>query len=829
MDTLNIFKQKTSKWTILIIILYVIHCSSQQSSQGQHTLQIQPSGKVLSIPSNDKFVLTCRGQGGDISLFSNLRWYNPNNEDIINESLNPEITRNFKVFESNGNLYLKFLNPKPELNGIYQCKGLLQNSETLSSQIDIKIYEDIKLEQCPQMQYLIKGNVGERINCKASANPKPKIIWTKGSEQLDRNPRYQVNSSGIIIKEPITDNDGGVFQISALVTETGKTYEERITVQIISRPQITVLADTAYGIEDDPIWFDNTRRNLSSVSGYSVDRNSGTLIISRLKKHVDQGNFTCVAENSAGKNERNLQLLVSIRPMIRSFTNGSYEQHKESIIQCRATGDPLPKLSIRMNGMSRPFIQGDPRIRLVENVEEHESVLTLTYMKTTRKDDGLYYCRAENSGGFSEQTGHLQVQFSPDLSLTPLRKVKTWDNRPVNISCIADAIPNATIKWYKHGMEIIRNDIYRIENTGTGKSMLFITPTKLSYENLVFGTYRCEGQNSLGKSWIDIDLERATVPGHVSQVTAVEVTPTQVRFKINNDLYDGGMPIKKLLVDYYNLYNPSDRQKKEIPYSNSETIYIFDKLIPSTMYGFQFQAENEVGKGEVGQEIRIKTKVESRPNKPEFHNLPYDSIEKGEIVSPYPHKFTVMWNLPADNGRRIQYFELKYYPIKKTEFSYTALSPPIIERISLKHDEMTTRTLQKLKANTYYRLELVAFNELGGSDEAFIVFRTPQSTGLNDDEIDELDELNTSSIPIGLISGVTIILIILILLFMDLFFYIQYKVGAIYFLRTHCCAIGNEDESKLNNFGSSISHAEISERERFGNYRTPLEHGDSAV
>ena len=35
-----------------------------------------------------------------------------------------------------------------------------------------------------------------------------------------------------------------------------------------------------------------------------------------------------------------------------------------------------------MKGMSRPIIQGDPRIRLVENVEEHESVLTLTYMKT---------------------------------------------------------------------------------------------------------------------------------------------------------------------------------------------------------------------------------------------------------------------------------------------------------------------------------------------------------------------------------------------------------------------------------------------------------------
>mgnify|MGYP007002779631 CR=1 FL=1 len=33
--------------------------------------------------------------------------------------------------------------------------------------------EDVTWDQCPEMQYLIKGNSGERINCKASANPKP--------------------------------------------------------------------------------------------------------------------------------------------------------------------------------------------------------------------------------------------------------------------------------------------------------------------------------------------------------------------------------------------------------------------------------------------------------------------------------------------------------------------------------------------------------------------------------------------------------------------------------------------------------------------------------
>lgn len=35
------------------------------------------------------------------------------------------------------------------------------------------------------------------------------VIWTKEGRQLDSNPRYLINSSGIIIKDSITDDDGG--------------------------------------------------------------------------------------------------------------------------------------------------------------------------------------------------------------------------------------------------------------------------------------------------------------------------------------------------------------------------------------------------------------------------------------------------------------------------------------------------------------------------------------------------------------------------------------------------------------------------------------------
>ena len=38
------------------------------------------------------------------------------------------------------NLYLNFQNPKPEASGKYKCRGLLQNSESLESEIQVNIY-----------------------------------------------------------------------------------------------------------------------------------------------------------------------------------------------------------------------------------------------------------------------------------------------------------------------------------------------------------------------------------------------------------------------------------------------------------------------------------------------------------------------------------------------------------------------------------------------------------------------------------------------------------------------------------------------------------------
>ena len=79
---------------------------------------------------------------------------------------------------------------------------------------------------------------------------------------------------------------------------------------------------------------------------------------------------------------------------------------------------------------------------------------------------------------------------------------------------------------------------------------------------------------------------------------------------------------------------------------------------------------------------------------------------------------------------------MKYYPIKKSEYGFIALSDPKIERLSLVHDETTTRTILHLTPNSYYRLELIAHNELGDSEVAWINFRTSPSDLTSGDELD---------------------------------------------------------------------------------------------
>lgn len=54
------------------------------------------------------------------------------------------------------------------------------------------------------------------------------------------------------------------------------------------------------------------------------------------------------------------------------------------------------------------------------------------------------------------------VAVAPVMSSTPKTLEKTWNGNPVNLTCIALAIPNASISWIYNGQKIQNDDIYTI-------------------------------------------------------------------------------------------------------------------------------------------------------------------------------------------------------------------------------------------------------------------------------------------------------------------------------------------------------------------------------
>ena len=55
----------------------------------------------------------------------------------------------------------------------------------------------------------------------------------------------------------------------------------------------------------------------------------------------------------------------------------------------------------------------------------------------------------------------LQVEFAPTFEEQPMYDEWSWDQNPMNLTCISTAIPNATLTWWYEDREIGREIIDR--------------------------------------------------------------------------------------------------------------------------------------------------------------------------------------------------------------------------------------------------------------------------------------------------------------------------------------------------------------------------------
>ena len=152
------------------------------------------------------------------------------------------------------------------------------------------------------------------------------------------------------------------------------------------------------------------------------------------------------------------------------------EEHQKVTISCTVTGQPPPKITWSKAGGSVPV----GRIHVQDG--------TLKIFKVTRKDGGIYICKAENILGSVTDTAQLIVYSPLRFIVRPPQEVTPNYGSTVRLPCVAASELSTTITWLKNGVSVLPANTHVLQS-GT----LVIENIKKSNE----GSYTCRATNTL--------------------------------------------------------------------------------------------------------------------------------------------------------------------------------------------------------------------------------------------------------------------------------------------------------------------------------------------
>ena len=152
------------------------------------------------------------------------------------------------------------------------------------------------------------------------------------------------------------------------------------------------------------------------------------------------------------------------------------EEKQNITIACTATGQPQPSITWSKSVGSVP----KGRNKVINGA--------LTIHNVTKKDRGIYICRAENILGSVSDTVLLMVFYPLRFKVLPPRVVTPSIGYTIRFPCVAESDLRPSITWKKDGMSSLpeTSDVHR---NGT----LVLANIKKSHQ----GSYTCRATNAL--------------------------------------------------------------------------------------------------------------------------------------------------------------------------------------------------------------------------------------------------------------------------------------------------------------------------------------------
>ncbi|XP_041849981.1 immunoglobulin superfamily member 10 [Melanotaenia boesemani] len=380
------------------------------------------------------------------------------------------------VYE-NGTLLMKDVTPAD--SGKYEC---IATSSTGSERRVVTLTVETQAS-APQIvetsEHITELSFGDqlRLNCSATGDPKPRIIWKLPSTAVvdywhRTGSRIRVLDNGTLVVNTVSDKDAGDYICVARSTVGDDLQLMRVSIsmkpakiepKLYGKKQVLYGNDLkvdckasgapkpeiSWGLPDGTVVNSALQSDASHRGGrarrYTLFEN-GTLYVNQVGIS-EEGDYTCYAENQVGKDEMHVHItVVTAAPRIYppSQTYARVKPGGNIRFDCEAFGEPKPKILWLLptndviaasNGRYLMHVNGSLDIRDVALI-----------------DAGEYVCIARNPGGENRKVYKLDIDGNPPVingyrqNRTIIKDVAPKHGRKL-INCKAEGDPAPTITW----------------------------------------------------------------------------------------------------------------------------------------------------------------------------------------------------------------------------------------------------------------------------------------------------------------------------------------------------------------------------------------------
>ncbi|XP_053169135.1 immunoglobulin superfamily member 10 isoform X2 [Hemicordylus capensis] len=431
----------------------------------------------------------------------------------------------------NGTLYIK--NIALSDSGNYEC---IATSSTGSERRVVILRVDYR-EAIPRIaaasQRLTQLKFGDRLflNCSATGEPKPRIIWRLPSkavvDQWHRmGSRIHVHPNGTLVIETVTEKDAGDYICVArnkmgddlilmkvrVTMKPAKIDQKQYFKKLVPYGKAFKVDCKASGSPEPEITWslpDGTMINnvmQADDSGHRSRRyilfDNGTLYFNKVGI-AEEGYYTCYAQNTLGKDEMKVHItVVAAAPQIKQNSK-AYAKVKAgdtALLDCEAIGEPKPKIFWLLPSNDMISVSTNRYFLHVNG--------SLSVTKVRLLDAGDYICVARNSGGDDTKLYKLEVVSKPPLinglyTNKTVIKATAIKHSKKQIDCRAEGTPQPQIMWimpdnifltapyYGSRITVHRNGTLEIRNVRSSDTAEFI----------------CVARNDGGESILAVQLE----------------------------------------------------------------------------------------------------------------------------------------------------------------------------------------------------------------------------------------------------------------------------------------------------------------------------------